>query len=114
MNESEKVIEQQSESANETMRKFEEIAKSIDKVNNVAKELDASTKDMLVGKDRVSSLIDNLSSISEENAASTQETSASTQVLMSTVNDIKDEVFVLKTISDQLVDAVGVFSLSNH
>lgn len=28
------------------MQKFEEIAKSIDKVNNVKKELDASTKDV--------------------------------------------------------------------
>lgn len=88
---------------------FEGITQSKEQINEISNR----AKELYDVRTTVVDIIADLSAIAQENAASTQETSASTQVLMSTVNDIKDEVFVLKTISDQLVEAVGVFSLSN-
>ena len=104
-------IDIQNVSLNKTKGNFELVFEGIshstdqiEKVSSITNELDHVRKTVV-------EIISNLSAISEENAASTEETSASTAELTAAVNNVGDEVAVLRKLADKLVDTISIFKL---
>lgn len=104
-------IEVQNSHLNRTKDSFVEVYYGINHSTDQIKNIAEITKNLNESRINVVDIITNLSAISEENAASTEETSASTAQLSAAVNDISSEITVLRTLSDELVDAISIFKL---
>ncbi|MFA9464754.1 MAG: methyl-accepting chemotaxis protein [Velocimicrobium sp.] len=104
-------IEVQNSHLNRTKDSFKEVYYGINHSTDQIKEIADITKSLNESRITVVDIITNLSAISEENAASTEETSASTAQLTAAVNDIRSEITVLRTLSDELVEAISIFKL---
>lgn len=90
MNNVRKIVQEQSQSVNDTSSKFELIAEATDHIRNVTEKLNTSAENMKKNKDNIVELVGNLSAISEENAAGTEEASASMQEQAATIAEIAD------------------------
>jgi len=104
-------IEVQNSHLNRTKDSFVEVYNGINHSTDQIKEIADITKCLNESRITVVDIITNLSAISEENAASTEETSASTAQLAAAVNDISSEITALRSLSDELVEAINIFKL---
>lgn len=82
------IIQSQNESVEMTNIKFEGIANSIERAEELINHLNESGLQMETQKDEIISIIQNLSAISEENAAGTEEASASVEEQTAAMEEI--------------------------
>jgi methyl-accepting chemotaxis protein len=99
----------QSQSVNETEKKFDKIAASIKVIENIIEKLNTSAEAMNQNKDKLIDLMKNLSVAAEENATATQESSASIEEQSMSIEEIANSSEVLAHISQQLQDIINKF-----
>lgn len=104
-----KIIKEQEDSVQITENKFDSIAESIDEVRKILKVLNESSSKMIINKNKIIELTQNLSAISEENAAGTEEASAAIEEQSATINEIAGSGEKLQMIAEKLKDTVSKF-----
>ena len=102
MNSMNQVVKEQSQSVSETRNKFDGIAKSIEKTQEVIEKLNHSAHIMQKKKDLIISNIENLAAITEEYAASTQEVNATVEEQTASMNQIADASESLLALAEQM------------
>lgn len=111
MEEVKSTIDGQTDSVKRTEDRFEGIAEAIKIITEIADKLNDSGNVMMISKDRIIELIQNLSAISEENAAGTEEASASTEEQSATIEEIANSGEALAFIAEELQRLIGEFSV---
>lgn len=109
MDEIKKIVSSQSESVNITNIKFEGIASSIEKMEELMKDIYNAGKEMEANKDKIIGIIQNLSAISEENAAGTEEASASVEEQTAAMEEIANASEALAGLADEMQQSVAKF-----
>ena len=99
----------QTESVQETHRKFDGISEAIEAVKTVIGELNVSGEAMAAKKEEMVVAMGNLSAISEENAAGTQEASASIEQQTAAVQEIARASDELARIAEDMQQEVRKF-----
>lgn len=105
------IIHDQESSVLTTEEKFDSIAKSIDDIRKILKQLNDSSVKMNQNKKKIIELTQNLSAISEENAAGTEEASASIEEQAATINEIAASGEQLQRISMHLKELIMKFKV---
>ena len=109
MNTSAQIAHEQKESVNLTGEKFDEIAKSIVRTEEIIAILNDSSKKMSEGKNGIIEIFINLSAIAQQNAASGEEIAATVGEVTESMERISSESNHLAVISKELQDAINVF-----
>lgn len=111
MAEAKDMVDLQSESVQNTEKKFKAIAEHIDNVKTIILDLNNSTTEMIDTKNNIIELSTNLSDISEENAAGTQEASSSIEQQASSLEEMANSGEHLSQIAESLKISVSQFKL---
>lgn len=106
----ESTMANQSESVDETKLKFTSISNEIDIIRDVLENLNSSSEAMVLNKEELVNLIENLSAISEENAAGTEEAAASVQEQTASMADIANTASTLEDLSKKMIKSVEQFT----
>ena len=99
----------QSESVEETNKKFIGIAKSIEHVDSIIANVLTSEAEMVRKKDTIIELVQNLSAIAEENAAGTEEASASVEEQTATMTEIANSSEKLLDLATNMKESISKF-----
>ena len=104
-----KISEEQIESANNTASKYEEIFMSIADFEGMIIELNKSSKEMGIGKDKILDIMQNLSAVAQQNAASTEETAASTEEQAASMQELLNSSESMGKVAQSLQEAIVKF-----
>ena len=105
------IVDEQRESVQKTESKFVGISTAIDAIKRIVVRLNASAEGMLLNKNRIVELVQNLSSISEENAAGTEEASAAMEEQSATIQEIAHSGEEMAHVADELKLLVERFKI---
>ncbi len=105
------MLNNQTEKAHITEKKYLEIAEAIGVTQSVVQELNKSVKEMHHQKEEVSSHIDSLSAVAQENAAATQEALACIEEQNATLHDMQDSSANLAHMAENLFDMIKKFKV---
>ena len=105
------IVGAQGESVKQTEKKFDLIAKAVEKTNGIISDLTNSSNLLNENKDKILGLMENLSAVTEENAAGTQEVSASIEVQAASAEEIAISSEKLSQIGFELSVLVNKFKL---
>ncbi|WP_079708751.1 methyl-accepting chemotaxis protein [Paraliobacillus ryukyuensis] len=111
MQQSKRVVDEQSASVGETEEKFVGIAEAIDSVKTVIDKLNHSAELMVDNKEKIVELTQNLAAISEENAAGTEQASASMEEQAATIQEIAHSGENLSSIAEELKGIIDKFKV---
>lgn len=109
MKEMSEIATSQTESVDNTNKKFEGIAQAIENMNYLMNELRNSGQAIEVKKDEIVVLIEHLSAISEENAAGTEEASASVEEQAASIVEISNSSESLADLAEKMNEIVSKF-----
>lgn len=102
-------VSQQAISVNETNDKFIGIANAISKMREDIDGINESGGQMIIKKNTLAEILENLSAISEENAASTEEALAIVETQISAISEVSDASRSLAELADELQKDVTKF-----
>lgn len=105
------IVHEQVQSVQKTEDKFIGISSSIDVIKDVVTRLNASADGMLLNKNKIVELVQNLSAISEENAAGTEEASAAMEEQSATIQEIAHAGESMSNVAEELKILVGRFKV---
>ena len=105
------IVGAKGESVKQTEKKFDLIAKAVEKTNGIISDLTNSSNLLNENKDKILGLMENLSAVTEENAAGTQEVSASIEVQAASAEEIAISSEKLSQIGFELSVLVNKFKL---
>ncbi|NLL69760.1 MAG: methyl-accepting chemotaxis protein [Epulopiscium sp.] len=105
--ETERVVEKQNIQVEETEDIFQNIAKSIIKLNQEIIEINHRTENIAKNKDEIIVMIENLSALSEETSAATEEVSASVEEQLASMEEINSYVKDLEELSESLTESIS-------
>ena len=111
MNEVQEIMQEQSDKVAQTTDMFGQVKNGIDTSIDGINTISGYTKKLDEARIVVVDVEQNLTAIAEENAASTQETSASVTEVSSIVYDISKNANKLDSISEELQENIGMFTL---
>lgn len=109
MNTNARIAHEQKESVSLTGEKFDEIAKAIERTEEIIVILNESSKKMSEGKNGIIEIFTNLSAIAQQNAASGEEIAATVGEVTESMERISSESNHLAAVSKELQDAIVVF-----
>ncbi|KAB3527279.1 methyl-accepting chemotaxis protein [Alkaliphilus serpentinus] len=103
------IVISQTESVENTNKKFEGISSAIENITKVIHELNHSGREMDNKKDEIINIIQNLSAISEENAAGTQQASASVEEQTASMEEIANASDSLARLAEEMQTSIAKF-----
>lgn len=109
--ESLKIVEQNTEAAQDTKSIFGNIKTGLDETILVAKEVTRLSDQMNERKETIVGVIENISASAEETSASTEQVSASAQQQLSSIETVSEKAIDLNKISDELKEEMSKFKL---
>lgn len=107
----EKTISEQGVSLDNTNKKFEGIAYSIENMQKVIVEFNNSSKEIIKKKNQITEIINSLASISVENAAGTEKAAHSVEDTSSSIMQIAEASNLLANLAEELQEQVMRFKL---
>ncbi len=110
MNQVKHIVGEQSAGVEDTSKKFQGINESIQKMQQVIKDLNLSGETMEQKKNEIIAVIENLSAISEENAAGTEEASASVEEQTAAMDEIARASETLSELAEEMQKSILRFS----
>lgn len=105
------ILKNQMLSVDTTKNKFNDISNAIENSTTATNNLNKTSGDMIITKNKILEIIQNLSAISQENAASTEEVSASIEEQIESINSLAQNNKNLVEISKTLSQIVKEFKL---
>jgi methyl-accepting chemotaxis protein len=99
----------QTRGVKDTKDKFEEIANSVERMNEVMLTLNSSSQNMEEQKNEIIDIIENLAAISEENAASTEEVAASIEEQTEAMVEVVDASEELTKLAERMQESILKF-----
>lgn len=105
------IVTEQMESVQKTESKFVGISAAIDVIKNIVVRLNTSAEGMLLNKNKIVELVQNLAAVSEENAAGTEEASAAMEEQSATLEEIANAGEQMAHIADELKVLVERFKI---
>ena len=107
----EKIVGEQTDSVNETQKKFEEMTLAVEAMNKNLAQLNESGLEMGNKRDKIIKSIESLSAIAEENAAGTEEAAASVEEQTASMDEIASTSETLAKLAEEMQAAVSKFKL---
>lgn len=104
-------VKEQEGLVEQTKEVFQEIADAVGSLSRKVSEIQASTGEIMIKKDRIVEQIENISAISEETASATQEVTASSHEIISTMENISKSSVELQDLSHQLQERLNSFKI---
>ena len=104
-----KVVEEQTNSVEDTKNKFNGIAQAIEITKEGIDTLNKSGEMMESKKDTIIQIVENLSAISEENAAGTEEASASIEEQTTSMEEIASASESLAKLAEEMNESIAKF-----
>lgn len=105
------VVDSQTESVDMTSKKFDGISESIEDMKNVMGTINESSSEMIVQKENIAKIMEQLSAISQENAAGTQEVTAAVEEQTAAMQEIASSSVELSNIAQELNKLVEQFKV---
>lgn len=102
-----KVVDEQSQSVEQTMDKFAGISQAIEETKEAMDKINHSGESMLQRKESIITIIQNLASVSEENAASTQQVHAAVEEQTALMNKIAETSSAMKKLADDMNESIS-------
>lgn len=109
MEKAEAITLRQEESVNDTYKKYEQIAISMEASEQAVNALNETSRQMEIKKNEVQDILQSLSAVAEENAASTEEASAAMQEQTAGIEHIASSSNVLSTTASDLMEKLKKF-----
>jgi methyl-accepting chemotaxis protein len=101
----------QNQSVQSTSDNFNGIAKTITDIESALEKINESEEVMIVQKDNLLNIFENLSAISEENSASTQQIAASSEEQSSAMEEVSQASSSLDTLATELSNQIERYSI---
>lgn len=111
MDEVGKVVQSQSTSVNLTSDKFAGISDALQDMNMAINTVNNSNDEMILQKEKIRGVMENLAAISEENAAGSQEASASVEEQTAAMTEISSASGELARIAEELNGLIEQFKI---
>lgn len=111
MEQSKKIVIEQTMSVEATEDKFDGIAEAIDIIKNIIYKLNHSADLMTSKKSKIVELTHNLAAVSEENAAGTEEASAAVEEQAATIDEIAKSGESLASVAEELRRLIEKFKV---
>jgi methyl-accepting chemotaxis protein len=106
------IVQAQSRNVEQTQAVVEEVIASVEASLQAISSIESQSEQLIVAKDEIVEVVENLSAIAEENAASTEETSAATTEVANSFNEVTQSADELKGIADSIAETISTFKLS--
>lgn len=103
------IVGEQADKVNQTGAKFDQIAKAIEVVKDIIKDLNTSSGLMESNKNTLIEVMQNLSAIAQENAAGTQQASASIEEQSASMEEIANSSDAMSQIAQDLLELISKF-----
>ncbi len=111
MENSNMIVQKQSEKVSETSEKFDMISEAVENSKTIVNEIQTVSNTINEENQNIVRMVENLSAIAEENAATTEEASASVDVQVHSIREISQASENLSHIATDLQEEVSRFSL---
>lgn len=109
MNEVKVIVNEQTDSVNDTKGKFEGIAVAIEQTQKIIDYLTTSEQEMVEKKNEIIAVIQHLSAITEENAAGTEQAAASIEEQTASIEEIATASQALAVLAEDMQSEVRKF-----
>ncbi|WP_353893540.1 methyl-accepting chemotaxis protein [Proteinivorax hydrogeniformans] len=111
MEDTESIVLEQSDLVTETKSKFEQISDKLKSIEASLKDVNDSGHTMLIKKDEIVSVIENIAALAQQNAAGTEEITASTQQQSAASEEITRSSEELAKLAEELRGNIAKFKL---
>lgn len=106
-----KISKEQSESANNTKLRYEAILNAVLETEKAIDKLNSSQEDMIITKNEIQDLLQNLSAIAQENAAGTEEASSAMLEQSASMDELAKSSEKLASLAENLQNITNRFKL---